>query len=565
MPLSKIDLFILLEIGLFTFLIIFIRLGYIFGTPINIFTLPVAFVFYSICILCFISFLDSKRNTQYVTLCIFVVLNLIISACAFLFAQTYDSSWDGQGYHQSAVIALATGWNPIWHSSIDFLQKLPSQIFAEGYPPAFWELEASFYAVWGKINAAKVLNLYFALIACLTWYSLLRRIHFRKILAGIISFLVILQPVYLLQFLTFMQDGLGYQLVLIAIASLVIFILTPKAYWAIMVFFFSELFLVSTKYSQLPLAVVLGVIALLVIGNRLLNKVYKVTPYVKSVLVGLILVSVLFAHLPYIRNFIAHGAMFFPTNEADLMGSVKYNNVPNNLSHDNKFVLLFYGIFSRAQDSTSGDPRAKQNIAELKIPFTTSIDEVTDSVSLYNNRAGAGGPLFSGIVVVSILFLFVMSFKAQTQKERYAMYASYLCLLLLLALALATPTPNLLRYVNQLQLIPFAVLLPIYAVFFHKKYVIAITYSILLLVMLNTVTYAYAVTQHNIMLTNTINQQFDDMRKSKATYKVGAQQFYSNYVLLNEQQIPIVVEDKLECKKMEKLVFSSTTTAFCKK
>lgn len=124
------------------------------------------------------------------------------------------------------------------------------------------------------------------------------------------------------------------------------------------------------------------------------------------------------------------------------MGSVRYNNVPNNLQNSSKLTLLFYGIFSRAQPKESGDPRNESNTAQLKFPFYFSDQEISDSAQLYNNRVGSGGPLFSGLVLLSICLIFLAYFKAANIQERYAVYASILALALIILLSLIAPTPN---------------------------------------------------------------------------------------------------------------------------
>lgn len=485
---TKIELFILITLGFFIFAIIFIRIHFLFGNPIENWTITFAFSFY--CIL--LAFLFSRisiptlnEKEKYLSLFSFIIFSIIVFSSSLLLAKTYDTSWDGQGYHQTAVIALASGWNPLYDPSIHLMQKLPSQIFAEGYPSAFWEIQASIFSLTERINSAKITNFFIGIIAGLTIYCLLRKLSFGKILSILISFLLVIQPIYVLQLLTFMQDGLGYELLLIATSTLTIGILFPKSYWALALFFFTELLLVGTKYSHLPVALVLGVIFTLIVGNRLLNHEYILNRKITSLLLGCLLISMLFFLIPYGRNAFWHRALFYPTNITELMGSVKYNNIPKNIKDKDNISLLFYGIFSKSQSIMSGDPRSKTNIAELKIPFTFSTTEITASAALYNNRVGGGGPLFSGIVLLTILFLLSASFRTITRKQRYALYTSYFFLIVIVALSLSVPTPNLLRYVNQLQILPFVVLIPLYAAI-KNRYIKTFTFILLFFISINT-------------------------------------------------------------------------------
>ncbi|MGH7202916.1 MAG: hypothetical protein ACREHC_00555 [Candidatus Levyibacteriota bacterium] len=564
---SKLEQFILISLGFLIFEVIFIRIGFFFGSPIGSCTLLLSFVMYCAALTYLYSssiFQIKQKIKSYIPIFLFIIVSLLLSGVSILLSNTYDTSWDGQGYHQSAVIALASNWNPIKEPLIHFKQNLPSQIYAESYPSALWEIEATIYSLTHRINSAKIMNIVIAIIAGMIFYSLLRKLKFGKILSYVISFFIVLQPMYLIQLLTFMEDGFGYELLLIATASFAITIVAPKSYWAIATFIMAELLLVTTKYSNLPVALVLGSLFALFIINCFLNKEYVLSRYTKYFLIGSILVASIFAYLPYGRNQIAHGALFYPANTPALMGNVIFNSVPTNLLEHNKLTLLFYGIFSKSQTEESGDPRNKSNLAELKIPFTFSLSELNDSAKLYNNRVGAGGPLFSGIIVLSVLLVFFLYFKTENFKERYAIYTSVFGLILILILSLFTPAPNLLRYVNELQLIPFVIIIPIYVVF-KKTYTQIFCHMLIMLVGLNIFLFSIAVFNKTLLETKEINKQFQDMRNSRIEYQVNAQQFYSSYYILEEQNISYYAVDNFRCHNTKQLLASSTTTQLCDK
>ncbi len=542
---SILEKFALIFFGFLVFLVVFIRFGFLLHSTIGNLTLIFALLIYCTGLASAISLLI-KKNSEKVSS--FIALGAFLAVLCLLVP-----SWDGQGYHQTAIIALSNSWNPIWEPSIKFHQELPSQIFAEGYPSALWEIQSSIYSLTGKINSAKVTNLAIALIAFAFVFALLRRISFSRASSSLFTFLIVIQPVYLIQLLTFMQDGFGYELLIIAAATLAIYMVQPKTLWAAGAFMLAELLLASSKYSNLPVTAMLFVIFLPVLLNRLMNRDFRFNKQTISFLVSYTLLAFVFAYLPYGRNLIAHKAMFYPTDDPQLMGAVKYNNIPLNIKDENKLTLLFYGVFSRSQTAESGDPTDPSNIANLKIPYTFSPDEVTDGAALYNNRVGGAGPLFSGIVLTALAFIIFVSKKASNAKERYAGYAALFASLVILTLALLAPTPNLLRYVNQLQLLPFAMLIPIYAVY-RKKYVKIATAIILMLLTINIGMYATSVTMRNIRETEMVNDEFTTMRNSGKQYGVKAQQFYSSYIRLKEQNVNFKIADSLKCEKMNSMV-----------
>lgn len=563
---TKIELSSFLSLGFLIFTVLFYRIGFLFGITINPYSLFLSFVtFCALVVFLFTIIHSSDLNfkNKFISLFGFISISILVFLLSYPIGNTYDLSWDGQGYHQTAIIALAGGWNPMTDAAISLQQTLPSQIFAEGYPSALWEIQASIYAAVGKINAAKVMNIAIALIAFGFLYSLLRNLTFGKFPAFLTSSLIVLQPVFLIQLLTYMQDGFGYQLIVLGISSLILIILKPKSRWTIVAFLFVEILLASTKYSHLPVVLLLGVIAFLVLGNRYLNKEFLFTKNTWLVTAFLIGITCMFAYLPYGRNAVMHHAPFYPTNIPELMGSVAYNNIPLNLASHNKFNLLFYGIFSRSQTALSGDPTNAENVASLKLPFTFSLQEIQDAGRQFNNRVGAGGPLYSGIVVFAFALLVLMSFRTTSKKERYAIYSAYMSVGFLLFLALLNPAPNLLRYTNQLQLIPFAIVIALYVVFQGR--LIRTMFAILLLLSaINVLFFAFAVYQNNLSENEKIAAQFAEMRNSGKTYRVKAQHFYSNYVLLQENMVPFYIANHLGCDTQPKdLVSSSNTTHYC--
>ena len=557
--------FALIFFGFLLFLVVFIRFGFLLGSPIGSLTLVFALLIYCTGLSSAFSLLIKKTQekvSSFLALGLFLGTLALLIPVTLLLSNTFDTSWDGQGYHQTAIIALSNSWNPIWEPAIQFKQELPSQIFAEGYPSALWEIQATIYSLTGKINSAKVTNIAIAIIAAAFVFALLRRISIGKIPSLFFMLLITIQPVYLIQLLTFMQDGFGYELLVLSAATLAIYIVQPKAQWAAAAFLLAELLLASSKYSNLPVTAVLFVIFIPVFLNRLMNRDFRFKKQTVSFIVVYVFLALVFAYLPYGRNLIAHKAMFYPTDDPQLMGAVKYNNIPLNIKDENKLTLLFYGIFSRSQTAQSGDPTNPSNVANLKIPYTFSPDEVTDGAALYNNRVGGAGPLFSGIVLTVLAFIIFASKKASGAKERYAGYAAVFGSFVILVLALLAPTPNLLRYVNQLQLLPFAMLVPIYAVY-KKKYVKIVTGVLLMLMAVNIGMYTTSVTLRNVKETGLVNAEFKSMRNSGKQYGVRAQQFYSSYIVLKEQNVKFRIADSLKCEKMNSMVASSTTTHYC--
>lgn len=559
------QLFSLLLLGYQLFIVLFVRIGFFFNIPISNYSLPLSLLVYlslTTWILTFIKFNKISLIKGITIVFCFCILHIVFYLSTFLFARSYDLSWDGQGYQQTAIIALSQGWNPVFQPKISLLQELESQIFAESYPSALWEIQSTIYSYTGVINTAKVTNLIIGVVAYCYLFILFRRFKLNKIISFLVSFLIVVQPVYLNQFLTFMQDGYGYQLIIISLVSLLLTVTDSKV-WTIISFSFAILLMIGTKYSFLPISLVLSIFFTLVFVNKILNKIINIDRRLLLVVISLFICGSITMYIPYFRNYVSHGHAFYPTNIPDLIGSVSFNNKPNNLSHSGKLSLLLHGILSRSQTYDSGDPINAENVAFLKVPFSFSMQEIRDASHLYNNRVGAGGPLFSGIVTLVSLILLIMMFKTTNQKERYTIYSVNILLTFILILTYLSPTPNLLRYNSYLQLIPFVVIMPLYIVF-RYKYIKALTSVVLLLLFINSTLVGYGVVNETTTEYSKVTKQFEQLKRQNIKFNVRAQHFYSNYVLLTEKNVPFNIVTRLTCGiNVKDLVSSSNTTHYC--
>lgn len=156
-----------------------------------------------------------------------------------------------------------------------------------------------------------------------------------------------------------------------------------------------------------------------------------------------------------------------------------------------------------------------------------------------------------------------MSFNADTMRQKYSIYVSFFAFTLITIASLVVPTPNLLRYVSQIELIPFVLLIPILVAFDKNKFTKFFSITIFTLIFINNSLYFIAALNTNILGMQAENTQFEEMRDSGNTFKVKSQEFYSNYTLLTEQNIKFQRVANLPCKKINKLVSSSASTLYC--
>jgi hypothetical protein len=554
----------ILALGFLVSVILTVYIGFILNRPISNWSLPISFVVYIfvVSIFLFLHKLNKQVRNGLIGLVLFVVFSLfILYISKTVFSKTYDTSWDGQGYHSSGVINLSNGWNPIYHANLPI--KIPDgAIFVQGYPKGLWILQSSLYSMSHNINAAKVFNLAILFIAFALVYSFIRKFKISVFFTILLTFLICVQLHYIIQLFSFMEDGFCYEVLLCAISTLCIFAI-DTSYLSLYGFLFSELILVGTKFNNLPPSLILAVICAYMIMKKVFNQKLYIDKQFKLFVFSSIAVSILFLWIPYATNIAFFHHPFYPTNLADVNITYTIQNVPKNVDSKNKFALLFYGIFSRSQTDASGMRQSPFNVAVLKLPFTYTEDEINLSTETHNNRVGSAGPLFSGIFTLSLLVGAVLiSFFYNKQKK--CVYYSVGTVLLIILSVLITPAPNLLRYNGQIVLIPFIIIIMALKGAKYRKVLYLPIIILIALMCTNLLLFSIPILKESaVIMPATINNQLNQMKQSKKIYYINAKIFYSNYIRLQEYGVNFKIVDKLTCKKPQLLLNSSYTTWFC--
>ena len=124
----------------------------------------------------------------------------------FLSCQFFDLSYDGQVYHQEAVITLAAGWNPV--TEILTAAKANAYIYINHYSRGPWVYEAVVYHFSSFIGAGKLFNILLALgTFFIVLAALLKSNRLNNFWAVTGAFLLAFNPVSICQVLSFYIDG----------------------------------------------------------------------------------------------------------------------------------------------------------------------------------------------------------------------------------------------------------------------------------------------------------------------------------------------------------------------
>ena len=380
-------------------------------------------------------------------------IKLLVMGCtsliiAILFVcQFIDFSFDGQSYHIPAMIALASGWNPLLSSHlIDwnpiFVQESGTELYIDHYPLGSWILAAAVYKATGLIESGKAFNMIYMFALYLIAISFLNRIcnyssFMRYILAGLIS----LNPVIICQLDSFYVDGQLAALLSMAIILSLEFLWFKEKRTAILLGLVI-ISLVNVKMTGFVYASVIGAttfLGLLVLHHHpgRFAAIFSVAWVIAILVVGF--------H-PYVTNTIQHNTPFYPIGV----------DIKNPLENQESSVFLEKNRIEKLLYSLAGRKNARLDIPELKSPFYISKSDIWKFEGP-DISFGAFGPLFL-LVTIELLVVGALVLLIERKINIFLVFG--------LAFLLTTMAPISemwkARYAPQFWLLPIALIIALY-------------------------------------------------------------------------------------------------------
>ncbi len=468
--------------------------------------------------------------------------SLFVVACLWVAGRWNDLSYDGQAYHQSAVLMLARGWNPVrdpLSPALDSFHLLPAH-----YPKAAWIAAASVYKLTGHLEQGKGINLVlFGGAFLLVWSALLGRWPAHPVRTGLFALLVALNPVTLCQAFTFYVDGqLACCLTALVALGYLAFIQADRR--IVLGVFAAIVLLVNLKFTGVlyaPLMLGVAVLALYRLHRAEAARSMLVAGAV-ALTVGVLGVG----FNPYVTNQRGHSNPFYP-----LAGSSSFlpmgGQMPLGFETMNRFEKLASSLFSASANCQLGR-------VEWKLPFELRSGELA---TFYNpdTRVGGFGPLFGGcLLLATVLYLSLLA-RRRTGFQLPLLSAIVIGVLL-------NPESWWARYSPQLWLIPLAVLVGYQVVADPRGRATLFTSTVLLAAMVaNTALVAHGY----------LSREFDGQRDYRAALMrlkarpqpldVAVSDMESSLVRMADADLSVRLIPSSECHNAIQL--AGTTTRIC--
>lgn len=503
---------------------------------------------------------------------VLVSLISLISTFSFSFSiseKFFDLSYDGQAYHQEAIIQLNNGWNP-FHEQLTSQQCNNMHRWLNHYSKGVWFYSGLIFKATKNIEGAKLFHFWLIIAAFLfTLTFLLQLTTLSPSLALFISSLVAFNPVSIYQSLSFYLDGQLMSLMIIFIVILGFIYGEPKRghYWFLLIVtpVLINVKLTAGIYAGL---IIVGFLALLWIKSKL-EQLRKTLTYS---FVAFILGFVLCGFSPYVTNFLQKGNPFYPAVGTD-RADYTYPQFPANFINKNSFILLFYSIFSK-----SDNVRGLDKYAYLKIPFTISRDEL-NAFTDTNAKQGGFGPLFGGAILFSFLIIIgsltilysvgplslsakmvpTEKEKAERERLRSNIYLGFFCLALVIAACVINPAASLARFIPHMWLFPIIAVLLAYNL--KNLFLRILGHLILIILFLNNILIAFTYYHYNFKITEIYFRRLKHMAvisKEKPLPIYFGHFLSSNTLRFDRLGITyVIVWEKEECRQGQRILPNS--------
>jgi hypothetical protein len=318
------------------------------------------------------------------------IVALSLAASAFY----YDLAWDGEWYHQTGIIHIASDWNPLSDPMHSFAKHL--QEWVRHYPKGPWYGAAAIYKTTGQIELGKCIQ-WIALAAMfLGAFAALLETGLRRLPAFLLALLIALNPAVTSELTGYMVDGIMFSFLTVAVASMISAIRAPG--WAVSVAgITASIVAINAKFTGLAfLCVALASVSVWCI----LRQRAKAGRFVLVACGTLVLGVCVWGYNPYITNTIHVHQPLYP-----VLGSAQFPSIdhiergetPKNMRGRNRFVRFGYAIFGRP----GNQPYFLGHDATLMWPFTARPADLY-SYTYQETRVAGFGPWFSGGLLLSI-------------------------------------------------------------------------------------------------------------------------------------------------------------------
>jgi len=322
----------------------------------------------------------------------------VVGLAVVLAAWFFDFGWDGQWYHQNAVLQMARGWNPVR----DPLKPLPDDVatWLHHYSKGPWYVALALYETTQQIEWAKAAT--WVALGASFFAALAASLEFTRNRAAALGIAAVfaLNPVVVCELPTYLVDGLLGSHLACFVAAVAGGFRRP-GWLARLVAIGAAILCINTKQTGLVyVCFVIAAAGLYTLFSRRDQLRCLAATHASALLLG----TGLLGFNPYVTNALHRGNPFYPW-----LGSAAYPgfdrpgndptdryDMPRNLAGRNRVYRVAYSVFGRPGNQPLSTPNA-----ELMAPLDFRWQDLL-AYRAHGLRVAGFGPLFSAAMLLSI-------------------------------------------------------------------------------------------------------------------------------------------------------------------
>ncbi len=344
-------------------------------------------------------------------------ITVFVSAISFILAisimgiwisgSVYDMSFDGQAYHQEAIIQLARGWNPVY-MKLDGQATANLERWLNHYPKGLWLIATSIYKVTGNLESGKFLSIVAPFIAIAFGFWSLWRIKMKSLFKILLVVCLVANPVVIYQSLSFYLDGILVS-VLLSLGFIGLRMVVLRDRMALWPYLLALIVLINLKLSAVVFALIFVFTLFMILWTKNLLRFSLRT--IKVSLLGLVIGVLFVGYNPYVTNFVLEGHPLYPA-----MGKRAIDYLPTNMPENYLSIMSPLRLMSSIFASSTLE-RGKGSQVSAKNPFTVNRQEI-EAFRETSVKTGGFGPLFGLIFSLSIILLICCFIFGSIKKTR---------------------------------------------------------------------------------------------------------------------------------------------------
>ena len=320
-----------------------------------------------------------------------VISCAIIGASIFVANLVFDFSPDGIGYHQDAVLEMTKHFD-LLRSSLG--GKYP--LYTNHYPKLAWYYTAALYALTDNIHIGKSINFILFAAVFLMAYAVFRRI---PLLPRILASLALAgNPILISQLFSHYVDGVLGGFITISILGIYAFFWLERSKVVLIITILAIMGCAALKHTGFVFSfVIVSAIFYLLRKNSIKWSDYMQAP----LFVSLMAMALILLVNPYLTNLLSGKHIFYPSMGKGRVTTLISGQTTKEFYELDRFSKLMMSVFGK---TANPDPKASPPFPEIKVPFTVDSREIA-AMRGVDVRWGGWGPLFGGILLISLLLL----------------------------------------------------------------------------------------------------------------------------------------------------------------